>query len=130
MSLPDLHTLWIEGPLSNLEQICLASMLKQGHKVTLHTYGKVDNIPKGIIVCNAQETLAYDDNYRHGKTGSISLLADYFRCVLLKREMGVWVDLDCFLLQPLEVPSHGYLLGHEINTINSAVLHLPVTHRF
>ena len=91
----------------------------------IHTYGKVDNIPKGIIVCNAQETLAYDDNYRHGKTGSISLLADYFRCVLLKREMGVWVDLDCFLLQPLEVPSHGYLLGHEINTINSAVLHLP-----
>lgn len=125
MMLPDLHTLWIEGPLSNLEQICLASMLKQGHKVTLHTYGKVENVPQGVNVCDAHETLPYDERYRHGKTGSISLFADYFRCVLLKREMGVWVDMDCYLLQPLEVPSHGYLLGHEVNTINSAVLHLP-----
>ena len=123
--LADLHTLWIVGPLSNLEQICLASMLKQGHKVTLHTYGKVENVPNGVIVCDAEKTLPYDDSYRHGKTGSISLFADYFRCVLLKKEMGIWVDLDCFLLKPLEIPSHGYLLGHEKNTINSAVLHLP-----
>ncbi len=39
--------------------------------------------------------------------------------------MGVWSDLDCFFFQPLEVPSHGYLMGHEINTINSAILKLP-----
>jgi len=123
--LPELHTLWVEGPLSNLERICLASMLKQGHRVILHTYGQVTNVPKGIIIKPAAETLPFDDTFRHSKTKSISLFADYFRCVLLKKEMGVWVDLDCFLLQPLKVPSHGYLLGHEINTINSAVLHLP-----
>ena len=123
--LPELHTLWIEGPLSHLEQICLASMLKQGHKVILHTYGKVTNVPKGVIVRSAADILPFDDTYRHRKSRSISLFADYFRCVLLRKEMGVWVDLDCYLLQPLEVPSHGYLLGHEIKTINSAVLHLP-----
>ena len=123
--LPELHTLWVEGPLSNLERICLASMLKQGHKVTLHTYGEVMNIPKGIIIKPAAEILPFDDNYRHNKTKSISLFSDYFRCILLKKRMGIWVDCDCFLLQPLEIPSHGYLLGHEINTINSAVLHLP-----
>jgi len=38
--LPDLHTLWIEGALSNLERICLASMLEQDHKVMLHIYDK------------------------------------------------------------------------------------------
>lgn len=122
---PELNTLWVDGPLSHLERICLASMLKQGHRVTLHTYGKVTNVPQGIIIKSATDTLPLDDTYRHRKTSSISLFADYFRCVLLKKEMGVWVDLDCFLLQPLEVPSHGYLLGHELNTINSAVLHLP-----
>ena len=123
--LPELHTLWIEGPLSHLERICLASMLTQGHKVILHTYGKVTNVPKGVIIRSASNVLPYDDTYRHRKTQSISLFADYFRCVLLKKEMGIWIDLDCYLLQPLELPSHGYLLGHEINTINSAVLHLP-----
>jgi len=93
--------------------------------VFLHTYGKVDNVPKGIIIKSAADILPLDDSYRHRKSRSISLFADYFRCMLLKKEMGVWVDLDCYLLQPLEVPGHGYLLGHEIKTINSAVLHLP-----
>lgn len=123
--LPELHTLWIKGELSNLEKICLASMLKQGHKVVLHTYGTVTNVPEGVEIRSADKVLAFDESYSHRKTGSISLFADYFRCVLLEREMGVWVDLDCFLLQPLQIPSHGYLLGHEVNTINSAVLHLP-----
>ena len=123
--LPELHTLWIEGPLSHLEQICLASMLRQGHRVVLHTYGKVTNVPRGVVIKSASRVLSYDDSYRHHKTRSISLFADYFRCVLLKNGMGIWVDLDCFLLQPLELPSHGYLLGHEIKTINSAVLHMP-----
>jgi len=123
--LPKLNTLWIEGALSNLERICLASMLKQGHEVTLFTYGKVTNIPKGVKLGRAEDILPYDDSLRYAKNNSITLLSDYFRCILLKREMGIWVDLDCFLLKPYIVPSHGYLLGHEINTINSSVLCLP-----
>lgn len=121
----ELNTLWVEGPLSNLERICLASMLKQGHEVILYTYGKVSNIPKGIIVRSADDILPYDDSFRHNTTGSISLLSDYFRLALFKKEMGVWIDCDCYLLRPLEMPAHGYILGYEVNTINSAVLHLP-----
>lgn len=120
-----LNTLWIEGPLSNLERICLASMLKQGHDVTLYTYGEVTNIPKGVTVKSGEEVLPYDDSFRHSKTASIALFSDYFRCMLLKKELGAWVDLDCFLLRSYELPSHGYLLGNEINTINCSVLHLP-----
>lgn len=123
--LPTLNTLWIKGPLSHLERICLASMRKQGHRVVLHTYGRVENIPKGIVVKDAAEILPFDDTYRHEPSGSISVFADYFRYVLLKKQLGVWIDLDCFCLAPIEIPPHGYLLGHETNTINGAVLHLP-----
>ncbi|VAW56906.1 hypothetical protein MNBD_GAMMA07-188 [hydrothermal vent metagenome] len=123
--LPKLNTLWIEGALSNLERICLASMLKQGHEVTLHTYGEVTNIPEGVIVKSGQDTLPYNDSFRYKRNNSIALFSDYFRCMLLKKEMGLWVDLDCFLLKPYVLPPHGYLLGHEMNTINSSVLHLP-----
>jgi len=130
--LPELHTLWIEGPLSHLERICLGSMLKQGHKVVLHAYGPVDGVPEKVIVKDAAEVMPYDDSYRFhgsgagaGRKGSITLFADYFRCILLEKKMGVWMDLDCYCLNPIELPSHGYLFGHEIKTINSSVLHLP-----
>ena len=125
--LPDLHTLWIEGPLSNLDRICLASMMKQGHTVFLHTYGEVTNVPDGVIMKDANEVVEFDASLKHnkGKANSIALFSDYFRCMLLKKNMGVWSDLDCFLLKPIELPEHGYLFGLEQQTINCAVLCLP-----
>jgi hypothetical protein len=105
-------------------------MLKQGHKVVLHTYGKVENVPDRVIVENAADVLPFDDSYRFRGTsgqrkGSIALFSDYFRYMLLEKNMGIWVDLDCYCLRPLEVPKHGYLVGFEKQTINGSVLRLP-----
>ncbi|NIQ08729.1 MAG: galactosyltransferase Lgt5, partial [Gammaproteobacteria bacterium] len=78
--LPDIHTLWIEGPLSNLERICLASMLKQGHTVYLHTYGEVTNVPAGVIMKDAADLLEFDASYTHTKknrANNINLFSDY-----------------------------------------------------
>lgn len=128
--LPELHTLWIEGQLSHLERICLASMVKLGHKVTLHSYGKVEGVPGNVKISDAADVLPFDDSYRFRGTsgqrqGSIALFSDYFRYALLEKEMGIWVDLDCYCLHPFEVPDHGYLVGFEKQSINGSVLRLP-----
>ena len=44
-ALKGIGTLWIGGPLSFLEQMCLLSFVAQGHKVTLFHYGEIAHVP-------------------------------------------------------------------------------------
>ncbi len=55
--LPEIKTLWIGGDLSRLERVCLASFIAHGHKVTLYTYGDVGNIPKGVVLEDANKII-------------------------------------------------------------------------
>ena len=40
--------LWIGGPLSFLEQLCLISFVHAGQHITLYTYEPVPNVPPGV----------------------------------------------------------------------------------
>jgi len=54
-NLPTIGMLWLEGPLSFLEQMCLLSFVSNGHKVVLFHYGEVENVPEGIELVSANE---------------------------------------------------------------------------
>jgi hypothetical protein len=54
-ALKGIGTLWIGGPLSFLEQMCLLSFVAQGHKVTLFHYGEIAHVPQDIEVIDARE---------------------------------------------------------------------------
>lgn len=53
MNLPDIHALWIGDKLNSIAQCCLKSFIMRGHKVFLHVYGEIENLPEGIITQDA-----------------------------------------------------------------------------
>ena len=45
-----IQSLWIGESLGKMEQLSAKSFIDHGHTYHLYTYGKVENIPEGVIV--------------------------------------------------------------------------------
>lgn len=124
--LPTIHALWIGEKLGEISNCCLASFVKQGHRVVLHTYTSIKDLPKGVVVSDANKIIPKEKIIRHKQTGSYALFSDIFRYELLKKVDGIYVDCDVYCLKPLIIPEHGYLFGFEDDDkINGAILALP-----
>lgn len=124
--LSTIAALWIEGPLSFLEQLCLKSFLDNGHKVVLYHYGPLENVPNGIDLADATEILPQKDFLTHERTGSPALHSDLFRYKMLQKSSNtIWADTDAYCMKPFETFT-GHFYGWESNShINGGVLGLP-----
>jgi Alpha 1,4-glycosyltransferase conserved region len=117
-------SLWIGDRLGPVERACLRSALRQGHEVALYCYRRVDGIPAGVELRDAAAILGEDRMIRH-RGGSVALFANWFRYELQRRGLGIWIDVDQYLLAPI-VASRPHLYGWEdAGMIASAVLKLP-----
>ncbi len=124
--LPVIHALWIGDKLGAISRSCLYSFVMRGHTVHLHTYGEIEDLPKGIVIHDANQIIPESSIFKHKKTGSYALFSDLFRYELLKIVDGIYVDCDVYCLKPLRIPISGYLLGYEEDgRVNGAVLALP-----
>ncbi len=107
--LPTLASFWIGPYLSWIEQMCLLSFIKHGHRVILYTHGEVKNIPQGVEVRPSQEIL--DTKVRvFNQTANIrlhpaTLYADFFKWHLQKETNHVWLGTDRFCLRPFDLYS-------------------------
>jgi SEC-C motif/Alpha 1,4-glycosyltransferase conserved region len=118
-----INCFWSGAYLGDLEQICLLSMLRQGHKVRLFSYYAISNAPTGIEICDAREIMPHHELLHHA-SGSSALGSDRFRYLIMKNGLGVWLDTDVILIKP--IPKHDYVFGWEDgNLINGAILYLP-----
>lgn len=116
--------LWI-GELSAVERACMRSVLRQGHTLTLWTYGPVQGVPDGVVKRDAAEILPESSIVRH-HSGSVALFANRFRYELIRRGLGTWLDTDVYLLAPLDL-ERAYLMGREeADVIASSILRLPM----
>ena len=125
--LPRIGMLWMEGPLSYLEQLCIVSFRDAGHEVVLYHYGPVENVPAGIALADAATILPREgDGLTHARTGSPALHSDLFRYRLLKVEPGmIWADTDAYCLRPFQTET-GHFHGWESDAhVNGGVLGLP-----
>jgi hypothetical protein len=104
-SLPLVQMLWVEGPLSVLERLSIASFLANDHAVHLFTYGDVPNVPDGARVMNANDVLPDGPQrrvLRRGTgAGSWAFFSNLFRYRLLHDRGGLWCDTDIVCLRPL-----------------------------
>ncbi|MEZ5797485.1 MAG: hypothetical protein R3D63_08505 [Paracoccaceae bacterium] len=118
--------LWIGGPLSFLEQLCLISFVHAGQHVKLYTYENVPNVPPGVEVADANDILKQTGYLRHSNTGSPALHSDVFRYHLLaKCDRTIWADTDAYCVRPFTTPN-GHFYGWESKKhINGGVLGLP-----
>ena len=126
MQRPIIAMLWMEGPLSYLEQLCVTSFLDAGHKVILYHYGDLQNVPEGVEFADAAEILPRTGFLVHERTGSPALHSDLFRYHLLDKSQNViWADTDAYCVKPFETET-GHFYGWESSKhINGGVLGLP-----
>ncbi len=118
--------LWMEGPLSYLEELCLVSFRDAGHQTILYSYGDVPNVPDGIEQRDASDVLPAEGHLSHARTGSPALHSDVFRYHLLAQNDGmIWADTDAYCHQPFQTDT-GFFFGWESEKhVNGGVLGLP-----
>ena len=118
--------LWVEGPLSYVEQLCVQSFLDAGHEVTLYHYGPVSNVPDGAAIVHGDAILKRDTFLQHGRTNSLALFSDVFRYHLLTQGTGmIWADTDAYCVKPFESETGHYFGWESKRHINGGVLGLP-----
>jgi hypothetical protein len=124
-NLTDINCFWFGGPLGELEQVCLLSILKQSHRVRLFYYETVSNVPSGIVLADAREILPRDEFIFHRDSGSPALGANRIRSRIMKMGLGLWLDTDVILIKPIFLDDE-YIFGWQSDhRINNAVLYLP-----
>jgi hypothetical protein len=124
----EVGTLWIGGPLSWMEQLCLKSFVDQGQKITLFSFEDIPNVPDGVVRRDGREIIDTDNFIKYEQKNSFALFADWFRLHMIKQNPGmIWVDTDIYCYRPMDYDSD-YVLGYELpgeNRVNNAVLGLP-----
>jgi hypothetical protein len=118
-----LNTLWVDGSLGYIEQVCLTSALSVGHKVRLYTYEEVKNIPDGIEVQDANKILPKQHMIQYRKNSSYALGADIFRYELLRLGKGIWVDADVYFIKPIQFDCDVLFGWEDSKYINNAILY-------
>ena len=101
MVAPPVQTLWVGDSLSELENLCITSYIKQGYDFHLYAYGDIKNVPEDCIILDANSILDESEifcyNSGAGK-GSVSAFSNLFRYKLLYDEGGIWTDTDVICL--------------------------------
>ncbi len=122
--LPTVGMLWLEGPLSFLEQMCLLSFVANGHKVVLFHYGEVENVPEGIELVSANEIHEPQQFIMNNQFKTPVPQSDIFRLQLMKKTDFLWCDTDVISLAP--IPKADHIFGYFNNTtICNAIMRLP-----
>lgn len=117
--------LWVDGPLSFLEQLCIKSYLDAGQSVRLYTYGNVTGIPDGVEQRDARDVLPDSEFITHGRTRSPAPHSDKFRYRMLAQERDlIWADTDAYCIKPFTTPN-GHYYGYLESEVAIGVLGLP-----
>jgi len=102
------------GLLPPIYSQSVATIKKHGYKPVLWTYQKFKNVPKGVIVKNAEEIMPWKrakgfmeitkmPTARHpAQKSGVSGISDYFRHLLMKKKGGWYFDYDIFLMKKLD----------------------------
>jgi hypothetical protein len=92
------HMFWAYGNLSNLEQLCISSFLKNKYELMLWTYGEIPNAPSRAIIRNAREILPESIVFLN-RFSSYASFSDLFRYAVLNKLGGLYVDTDVIALK-------------------------------
>ena len=109
----DCVTLWIGDSLGPVERACIRSFMRQGHAIALYCYRPPKGIPDGVDIRDAAKIIPEERVFLH-RNGSVGIFADWFRYELQRRSLGTWVDLDNYLVAPIDM-RRPYLFGQQLD---------------
>jgi len=120
--------LWIGPELSLLEQLSIASFLRNGHEYHLYVYDEPRNIPAGTIIKDANQILPSSSIFQYREYASYAGFANFFRYKILLEHGGWWADSDTICLKPFDFPDE-YVFSSELcngrEVINCGVIKTP-----
>ncbi|HEY1284160.1 MAG TPA: hypothetical protein VGE96_06735, partial [Steroidobacteraceae bacterium] len=76
--LPTIRMFWHGAPLSRVEKLSMASFVANGHPVELFVYEEPAGVPKGVALQEARQILPAESLFRHRRTRSLAVFADWF----------------------------------------------------
>lgn len=96
---PLAQSLWVGPRLRWVEQLSIASYLRNGWRYQLYVYDTPANVPAGVEIMDAEAILPRSALFREGGSsgwhkGSLGAFSDLFRYALLLRRGGMWTDTD------------------------------------
>ena len=106
--------LWIGPQLSIMEQLSIASFLRNGHDYHLYIYNELPNVPKGAVIRDASEILPASAIFQYKDRPSYAGFSNFFRYKLLLERGGWWADSDVVCLRPFDFPEE-YVFSSELN---------------
>ena len=120
--------LWVGSELSVMEQLSIASFLRNGHEYQLYVYEDVKNIPFGTTIKDGNEILPASRIFQYKQQASYAGFSNFFRYKLVLERGGWWVDTDTICLKPFDfeseyVFSSEFAMGEEF--INSGIFKAP-----
>lgn len=113
-----------------MEQLSIASFLKNGHEYHLYVYDAVKNVPAGAVIRDANEILPASRIFQYKNQASYAGFANFFRYKLLLERGGWWIDTDVICLKPFDFPEE-YVFASEMDhkedeVIASGIIKAPV----
>jgi len=120
--------LWVGNELSVMEQLSIASFLRNGHEYHLYVYEDVKTIPSGTTIKDGNEILPAARIFQYKQQASYAGFSNFFRYRLVLERGGWWVDTDTICLKPFDfeaeyVFSSEFAMGQEF--INSGIFKAP-----
>src|SRR5437870_1345057 len=94
--------LWIGPELSVMEQLSVASFMRNGHEYHLYVYDDVKNIPAGTVIKDASEILPASRIFQYKHFPTYAGFSNFFRYKLLLERGGWWIDTDTVCLKPFD----------------------------
>jgi hypothetical protein len=107
------HSVWIGGPLTVMERLTLALLLKHGHEPTLWVTADWlhrDTVPDGVVVREIYADVLPPVRFAgkphpsipNGGIGSYAQWSDYFALLILSENFGdLWIQLDVAATAPI-----------------------------
>ena len=125
--LANIVSFW-SGPVSTLERVSASSMHAQGNPVAIYSYTPelIEAARLPVEVRDARGVLPLDDEVQRIAQAKPAVVADMFRLELMRRGLGVWLDLDIVQVAPLPQPAGPvFAVEGTKGKINNAALYLP-----
>lgn len=125
--------LWIENELPAYDYLSIATFVRCGFDVVVHSYNKKINLPNGATYSDASLVLNYEESKKYtqgGRSESAAAFSDVFRYRLQNLKLGWWFDTDIVCLRDVtEFEELTYknemVLGFESGKfVNGAVMYI------
>ena len=88
-----------------MEQLSMASFLRNGHPFHLYVYDDLPGVPKGVVLKDANQIIPERKIFKYKDFDSCAGFSNLFRYRLLLEKGSYWADLDVVCLRPFSADS-------------------------